>query len=99
MKTLAEHIIESIEPCNEGRSNPESITTSIKKWIMEFSQSPYECFDYSLDFVKAIHLGIKRGIHEFEKKAPNDKPQVQDALELLKDVESVLAKYENYQIK
>lgn len=92
MKTLTEHIIESIEPCNEGRSNPESITTSIKKWIMEFSQEPHDCYNYALDFANALYVGVTRGVHEFEKKVEKNE-QYDKAIELLKSIQDSLSEY------
>lgn len=69
MKTLAEYIAES-------RTNPTAISKFIKTVVMELADNPKSSFDNAHQIMDAIVMGLNQGIHEFEKKVPDDSKTV-----------------------
>ena len=66
MKTLTEYI-------NEGMTNPTAMAKTIKTWIMEcMTGNDDKSFNQAGRMTDAIITGLRQGIHEYEKKYPND---------------------------
>lgn len=65
MKTLAEYIAES-------RTNPTTISKFIKTMVIELADKPETSFDNAHQIIDVIVTGLNQGIHEFEKKVPDD---------------------------
>ena len=65
MKNLSEYLI-------EARTNPTAISKFIKNVVMEFADNSKTSLINAQQMVDAIVRGLDQGIHEFEKKVPDD---------------------------
>ena len=66
MKQLLEYI-------NEGMTNPTTMAKTIKTWVMECMTGKDDtALAQAGRVTDAIITGLRQGIHEYEKKYPND---------------------------
>lgn len=82
MKTLEKYLIES-------RTNPTAISKFIKTVVMELSDKPETSFNNAQQIVGAIVIGLDQGIHEIEKKVPDDSCTLEylmDVADKLRDI-------------
>jgi hypothetical protein len=58
---------------NEGMTNPTFMAKTIKSWVMECIMNDDDtALNQAYRMTDAIATGIRQGIHEYEKKRPNN---------------------------
>ena len=65
MRNITEYI-------KESRTNPTLIAKLVKTWVQELSENPKAAFDNAKVMIDSIKTGLIRGLHEYDKKLPDD---------------------------